>query len=93
MKTIWKYYLDITDRQTLRMPKGAVILSVENQYGALCCWAMVDPACDEDEDEDRPIALIRTGRDASGVEPHEYVGTVTIDSFVWHVFDVRRNAP
>lgn len=39
---IWKVELAITDMQTVSMPDGAKLLSVANQNGNLCLWAMVD---------------------------------------------------
>lgn len=41
MKTIWKYPLQVLDRQTLFMPPGAEILSLQTQFGNPCLWARV----------------------------------------------------
>lgn len=80
--TIWKYELAITDRQEIIMPYGARVLSVANQGGNLCVWAMVDPTHDR-----RPLGfrIVGTGHPC-GVSLGTFIGTVVIDPFVWHVF-------
>ena len=85
-KVIWKYELDITDKQTIMMPPGAQILSVANQRGKLCLWALVEPAWSDLEA--RTIEIIGTGNpiDLSGLW-HEHIGTVVMEPFVWHVFE------
>lgn len=42
MKTIYKYELEVEDKQEIRMPKGAKILSVQTQHGNPCIWTLVD---------------------------------------------------
>ena len=44
MKTIWKFPLEVKDKQQVLMPRGAVILSagIDNR-GSICVWALVDP--------------------------------------------------
>lgn len=42
-KTIYKYPLDVTDVQEIKLPVGAEILTVQAQNGTLCLWALVDP--------------------------------------------------
>ena len=43
MKKIYKYAIEITDDRDIVMPVGAKILTVQNQNGVPCIWAMVDP--------------------------------------------------
>ena len=43
-KTIWKYQLDTTDKQTITMPFGAEILSVQMQGLNPCMWVLVNPS-------------------------------------------------
>lgn len=97
MKTIWRYSLLLSDHQTIRMPKNAVILSVNAQYDNLCLWAMVDP---KKPTEDRDIEVFGTGHpihEDMGVE-RKFIGTVVtyktnhhdpglVSSLVWHVFE------
>lgn len=88
-KRVWKYQLSITDWQALYMPIGAVILSVQEQFGDICLWAMVDS--EEEIYENRIIIIVGTGNPAEHVDPINYIGTVqTHDgSLVWHVFENR----
>ena len=50
MQTIWKYTLEVTDEQTVQLPEGAQILSIQPQGpfgegggGEVELWALVDP--------------------------------------------------
>ena len=84
--TIYKYALSIYDVQSVFMPKGAEILSVANQNGALCLWAIVRP---NEPMEERDIELFGTGQEMPvGISvERKFIGTVAIDPFVWHVFE------
>ena len=42
MRTIYKYPLVITDRQTRLLPANAEVLTVAAQHGQPCVWALVD---------------------------------------------------
>ena len=81
--TIWKYPLQIGDFNSVQMPKGATILSVDNQNGILCLWAMVDP---EKSLVTRKIRIVGTGHTFDGYAEH--IGSVVMAPFVWHVFEV-----
>lgn len=83
--TIWKAQLEITDHQEVKLPEGAEILHVREQFGNLCMWFRCHP--------DAPPAphqiLIRgTGHPApnSGAK---YLGTGILmgGSLVLHVFE------
>ena len=85
---IWKYELEIADMQEVTMPDGAELLSVANQDGNLCLWAMVDPS---KEKRRRYIEIIGTGNPIftdMGVD-REFIGTAVVNPFVWHVFERR----
>lgn len=83
MKAIWKYELEIADRQEVYIPQGAEILAVDNHKGGLCVWALVD----KDSTIQEPIAfrIVGTGNpfEDTGLK---YLDSVVIDPFVWHVF-------
>lgn len=88
MKTIWKYPLDVTDVQIIELPDKAEILTVGNQGGMICLWALVspntNPTC-------RTIEIIGTGNPVEDL-PAEYasrkfIGTVSQSPFIWHVFE------
>ena len=88
---IYKYELQITGIQTVQMPAGAKILSVANQHGILCLWALVDPVKPK---TDRNIAIFGTDQsidfgENSFNDKHLFIGTVLKDPFSWHVFEVN----
>lgn len=85
--TIWKFELELTDVQHVKMPAGARILSVDRQtFGsraALMLWALVDPSVPA---VNRKIGIVGTGNPAPSMDT-VFVGTVVMPPFVWHVFD------
>ena len=85
MKTIYKYPLEITDYQYVRLPIRSKIISVGNQNGRLVLWAMVDTSQTE---YDRSVIIKRTGNPIESEEltGYTYIGTVQIAWLVWHVF-------
>ena len=83
-KVIWKFPLNLTDIQDVLLPIGAQILSVAEQNGVICLWAVVDP---EAEDGTRLIEIHGTGNDF-GPGNRLFLGTVVMNAFVWHVFEV-----
>lgn len=86
MKTIFKYPIEITDIQTVKLPKGAVIRNAHMQNGSLYLWVEVDPHAPK---EDRRIEVFGTGHhlhEDMGIS-REYIGTVHDSPFVWHVYE------
>jgi hypothetical protein len=82
VKTIYKYHLALTDVQHITTLKGAIPLTVQMQRDQLCLWAKVDT--------DRPYVLRKFAVVGTGnrCEYDEYVGSVQIGIFVFHVFDL-----
>jgi hypothetical protein len=87
-KTIWKYILEVTDTQTIKLPKGAEVLSVQIQLGGPCMWALVDPNAKEEE---RLFETFGTGHPipCDAVTGRRYIGTYQLESraMVFHVFE------
>jgi len=85
---IWKYVLTTTDNQTIKMPKGAQILTFQIQNGKPCLWALVNPSLTETE---RYIEIHGTGNyiEESLLE-RKYIGTYQLHggSLVFHVFEI-----
>lgn len=83
MKTIWKFILapDIT----LDLPRGAEILSVREQGGNICLWALVDPQADQTT---RRFVVIGTGH-AVPDGPLWFLGTAHLagGQLDFHVFE------
>lgn len=82
-RTIWKWSLDRVDVQTVNIPRGAMILSVQMQQGAPQIWALCDPT---EPKVPRAFRIIGTGHEIPGY-PGAYVATVIDGQFVWHVFE------
>ena len=84
MKTIYKYPLEIADRQTLMLPAGHEILAVATQHGQPCLWVLVDT-----DEELMPfgIAMYGTGMPCSQTRK-DYIGTVQLlnGAMVLHLF-------
>lgn len=86
-RRIWKYSLLIVDRQTLKLPKKAEILSVFNQNDILVLYAMLD---ETQELESRTIEIVGTGNPVPvdmGID-RKFIGSVQQGRFVWHVFEL-----
>ena len=93
-KTIWKFELEIADKQTIEMPVNAEILTVQTQNEIPCLWALVDP---DDPKEDRVIKIFGTGHPIvydAGVD-RKYIGTYQLrgGSLVFHVFEYTSAQP
>lgn len=85
MKTVYKYQLMIQDETCIHMPVGAEILTVAEQFGVLCLWALVEPWGMPME---RHLRIVGTGQEVNGIERAKHIGTVSMsDGFVWHVFE------
>lgn len=86
MQTIWKFPLAITDAQTVAIPRGARILSVQAQVDTPTLWALVDP---EAAPVLHAVSIFGTGNPIGFLSRHAaFVGTVQTHggSLVWHVF-------
>ncbi|MEI9479634.1 MAG: hypothetical protein WCO26_24110 [Deltaproteobacteria bacterium] len=83
---IWRWHLKYLDEQTLVMPGGAQLLSVQiGRGGTPCLWAL----CDTDSpDESRTILFYGTGNPIPE-KPGRYLGTFQLGEgqLVFHVFE------
>ena len=90
MLTIWKYKLELTDKQLIAVPKPAIFLSAQNQYETLKLYYMVD------SDNNCPakaskfmIYIVGTGNPLPDFSiKTTYLGTVSMrgGSLVWHIY-------
>lgn len=87
MGQVWKFTLQPTSVQGVEMPKGASILSAQEQRGAVNLWAHVDPAAGL---ETRSILMIGTGQEIDAGVLGPYIGTVQVNQgdLVLHLFEV-----
>lgn len=87
---IFKYTLQVTGRQTVNLPVGARILSVQFQHGYLTMWAAVNP--DEKVTSARGIRIFGTGHEIDISEDRistTYITTVQQGPLVWHIFEEK----
>lgn len=84
MRTIHKQSLQIIDSRPLFVPAGSILRSFGNQRGQLCVWY----ECDTDVTDmvERRIWIIGTGNRMPSV-PLDYLATVIIEPYVWHVYE------
>lgn len=84
---IWKWDLAVADLQSLSLPKGAKLLTVQAQYGRPVLWALVDVMAPA---ECRVFAAYGTGNPMPDGDPGAYVGTYQLrdGAMVFHVFEV-----
>lgn len=92
MKTIWKFPLRVADKQTIEMPAGAQILSVQSQGETACLWARVDSDAPK---EPRVVAIFGTGHAMPEDEitfKLKFISTFQMldGALVFHAFEVKR---
>lgn len=84
---IFKYTLQWSHSQNIKIPRVFRPLSVQLQRGEICLWALVDP---EAELQDVDFFIVGTGHSASHVMVDYYVGTFQYGELVGHLFYQRR---
>lgn len=91
MEVIYKYELDVLDRQTIEMPALATILCIQEQGGKGQIWARVNPA---NELVPRVFETYGTGHELRG-DTCCYVGTYQVAEgrLVFHVFESHTQKP
>lgn len=84
---IWKWPIEITDYQTIKVPAGTRLLTVQVQRGTPCIWGL----CDERMglQEHRRIGVYGTGNPMPD-DPGKYLGTFQVHEGapVFHVFEI-----
>jgi len=83
MRIIYKYVLKLEDEQIIKIPKYSDIIKVDHQQEQICMW--VDGRSDVDLHPVK-IRIIGTGRPIPEHEDLNYLDTVIMDYFVWHVY-------
>jgi len=91
-QAIFKYKLEVTDRQELLMPLGTKVLKVDTQYGDITIWALVLPR--QLTLVPRKFIILGTGQPIRkfdyDMDRCKYFNTVQQQSgmFIWHVFEL-----
>ena len=84
---IHKISLQLVDKQTIIIPAGAKILTVQDQRGILTLWyAFSEEAFSNITNDNRVIHIIGTGNSFPEAYPINYISTVQLNQFVWHIF-------
>lgn len=85
---IFKYTIEQKD-STITMPKGAKVLSVQNQYQTPCIWALCNPDAPKVQ---RRFLAVNTGDNLPNIMDITFLGTVQLHGgdTVVHVFEVER---
>lgn len=85
MRTVYKYPLEITDEQTVNLPKDAIILTVMEVRGQICIYAAVDT---NNKPESRTIIMCGTGHSLQD-GTILYIGSIKLynENLVLHVFE------
>lgn len=86
---IWKYQLDVTEKQSLELPQGAKILTVQMQQESPQLWALVDEKKFDDM-EMRQIAIYGTGNPFPDGDLGKYIATFQMHGglLVFHAFEI-----
>lgn len=99
MKTIWKKQLQVTNIQTIVLPVGSQILTMQVQHGVPYLWALVSPPETPvggkepipAKNEEITIYTYDTGHPCPQ-DKADYIGTyqVMFGDLVFHVFVGKR---
>jgi hypothetical protein len=85
-KTIYKYPIEVVDEQDIKIPQGAMFLSIQEQDDKIVLYYVVDP--DEKETDSHHIVIVGTGHPMDNVGKGIFLGTVKMagGKLMWHVF-------
>lgn len=90
MTRIYKYPIELKDRQNVKLPSGAEILTAQMQNGILHLFAVVE--VDSESVEPRSIEIFGTGSDMRPSN-RKYITTFRAGSEDWpkdyHVFEKK----
>lgn len=86
MKTIYKYSLEIVDSQIVKLPVGALPLTMKLQNGKPCLWVLLDK--EVDDLFDCMIRIVGTGHTFMDSDFYHYLDTFMVDegALVFHAF-------
>lgn len=83
---IYKYELEVTDKQTLQLPQLSKILSIQVQDDNIMLWALVNDKCILRQDN-RFIECYGTGHEIDDVSELTFLATIQYSFGVWHFFE------
>ena len=80
---IFKYILTETSIQEIELPESPKFLSVQNQNDKICVWIRVN---EDAKLKSFKFHIYGTGNSCNYSINFLYLGTVQINTFVWHIF-------
>lgn len=84
MKTVYKYQLELVDDQTIKLPVGFEILSIQDQRGKIEMWCLVDDLALK---LDFKFKIVGTGHPIHFDKSEwRHYSTVQKGELVWHIF-------
>lgn len=84
-RRIYKYILEVSEQQTLTIPRNSKLLLIAVQDGRICAWLEVQEEESLNPDFAWTVYIVGTGRQV----PHEatqHIGTVQMGPYVWHLY-------
>ena len=88
-KVIWKQTIAVMPSQSVMMPEGAEILTVQVQKDMLCLWYKCDPLISERKE--RYFHIYGTGHPILPDDVGEkYISTVQQENLVWHIYESQQ---
>ena len=87
-KQVWKFPLGVGHKHVIQMPEGAKFIHAHVAAATPTLWAIVDT---EAPLQDHTFLMFETGHDLAELGEYrfnEYVGTVHVGWYVWHIFEV-----
>jgi len=86
MKKIFKYRIEVKDEQVISIPKNSRILSVEEQFGQIVIYAVINTT--EERTENYSIIIHGTGHPANDIDDCNFLDTVKLENgaLMFHVF-------
>lgn len=85
MLTIHKYTFEEARVNELPLTEDAKILAIQNQNAVITLWVLLDPKAPR---VTRTFIIVGTGQPLRDEEVKQYIGTVQIRPFVWHIFEI-----
>jgi hypothetical protein len=87
MRTIWKFELEVVERQGIEMPEDTEILCVQVQQKHPCIWALVNP--EQKRNTVRWFYIYGTGHPIERSSDKIYLGTFLMmnGNAVFHLFE------
>ena len=89
MKSIYKYKLEVIDKQKITLPLNSQILTVQTQGDDVCMWVLIDKG--QGIEEMNVIEIIGTGHLMSH-DKRKYINTFQLNdgALVFHVFELYK---